>query len=110
MLFADTGRPFPIAKEVRKYKPGTPIFDDVPADKTVEEQYGIYIATLVQLYEDNFKKPESERKGGLKLKFRYQDFENDNGGLDHFPINWDDLFDMLNMSELDASIIRCSAL
>ena len=104
-----TGRAFPVAKPARKYQPGIPIFYDVPVDKTVEN-YGTWVATLVQLYEDNFKKPESERKDGLKVKFRYEDFDNDNGGLDYFPINWDDLYDMLNLSELDASILRGYAL
>ena len=68
------------------------------------------VATLVQLYEDNFKKPESERNDGLKVKFRYEDFHNENGGLDYFPINWDNLYDMLNLSELDANILRGYAL
>ena len=81
-----------------------------PADKTVEEHYVSEVATLVQLYENNFKKPESERKDGLKVKFRYEDFHNENSGLDYFPINWDDLYDMLNLSELDASILRAYAL
>ena len=50
------------------------------------------------------------RSYGLKVKFRYEDWDNENGGLDYFPINWDDLYDMLNLSELDASILRAYAL
>ena len=61
---------------------------------------------MEKCYKANFKKPKSKRISGMMVRIKPEFFNHDNLENTHFPVNWDDLYDLLNLGALDASIMR----
>ena len=91
---------------VGKYEPGEKLIRNV---EDVSKELGVSCASLEEVYLDNFKKPESERVSGIIVSYKAEAFHHD-VACTVFPVNWDDLFDLLNLREMDASVMRCLTL
>ena len=98
-LFA-SGGDVEIATVAPQYKPGRKLLPNV---KNVRRELGAACAELEKCYKANFKKS----KLGMMVKFKPEIFNHDNPAEStHFPVDWEDLYDLLNLRALDASIMR----
>ena len=65
-------------------------------------------AQLHNHYMEILNKPKTERLEEIMVQFQTQHFHRDRVSL--FPIGWEDLFDLYNLTVLDARILRCFVL
>ena len=72
----------------------------------MRKELGAACAELEKCYKANFKKPKSKQLPGMMVRVKPEVFNHDNLESTHFPVNWDDLYDLLNLRALDASIMR----
>ena len=86
--------------------PGEPLVLNV---KDVSKELGVASAMLDEIYMENFKKEENKRASGIMVSYKAEAFHHDFDVTD-FPVNWDDLFALLNLRAMDGSIMRCLTL
>lgn len=95
----------PISEIQPKYQPGGPLIHNV---KSISSQLGIACDSLEKYYRANFKKPQSERLDGFFISFKPEVFHH--GGLPFFDLCWEELYHMLNLKEVGASMMMCQLL
>ena len=71
--------------------------------------YAFYMhqcATLVKCYKANFRKPVAKQSSGMVVKYNPEFFSHNDPEKTHFPVGWDDIYEMFNLRALDSSIMR----
>ena len=89
-----------MAEVASKYERGKPMVEN-------EAALGVACRRLHDYYMDVSNRPFPHTVKSIMVYFGYEQFKND-GQM--FTVQFDDIFDMLNFRELDASLMRCFAL
>jgi hypothetical protein len=89
---------------VKNYIRGGVLVEDLPEGRTVREYCGVIISLLVAYHDNNLNKPISEQTSGVMVTFKPKHFYHDY--VTCFPVNWEDLYLLINLREMDSSIVR----